>query len=512
MTTTMKVSGTLLTANADDRILTYQLLPYGEAGSTSLGKVTASAGKLTLPDQIVGNIEHDRTRPVARSVSITEDAAGLTAAFKVAATRAGDDLLTEAAEGLRPGVSVEIDDPVIRGGELLGGTLSGAGFVTTPAFPSALLVASDFGDLKDPDDPAAPVDGAELSEQLAQAVETILDALTVDSTEPEEKDKMTARLEARRRPTTTKPRLEAAAHEVYAMLAGAAPGTAALTAALSQITQANAFDVVQVPQYLGEVWSGVAYEQEFAPLLGHADLVSPKIIGWRFKDGKTPVVGNWDGAPNQVPSNAVELETVEQTASRKAAGWNVDRIHRDFPNPEFWAAFHRLSAESYSKQIDLECRAFILDENNTHTVTVAYDPDSIPAGVGIAAAKIVKGALALKAAQKGKATFAVLGLDLYEQWLYTRQEDALIHLLPTVGLSGADLDGIKVVGTDQVPDGTARVGVRQVATLHELGGASPLRVSTEDIAVGNLTEALFGYWGIFRHDKRAIVDVIEDEL
>lgn len=503
--TTIKATGRLLTASADTRTLDYLLLPYGEQGSTSAGKVTASAGTLDLPESITANLEHDRTRPVAKSVSIAETPDGLTASFRIAATQAGNDLLVEAAEGLRTGISVEIDDPVIRDGALLGGRLSGAGFVTTPAFPSAQLTASDVGD--DPDDEDDP-DAVDASDEDPDAPPTTDD--TDPTEDPEENKDMTARMEARRRPTTTKPRLEAAAHEVFTLLASAAPGSAALTAALTQISQANVFDVANVPQYLGEVWSGVAYEQEFAPLLAHADLTSPKILGWRFKEGKTPVVGDWAGGGTQVPTNAVQLETVEATAERKAAGWNIDRIHRDFPNPEFWAAFHRLSAESYAKEIDLEVRDFILDAAVAHTVTVSYDPDSIPAGVGVAAAKIVKGALALKSAQKGKATFAVLGLDLYEQWLYTRQEDALIHLLPTVGLSAASLDGIQVVGTDQVPDGTARVGVKNVATLHELGGASPLRVSTEDIAVGNMTEALFGYWGIFRHDKKAIVDVVED--
>src|SRR5690606_33044775 len=104
------------------------------------GRVTASAGSLTLPESpsdLVANMEHDRTRPVARGVALDETDDGLTATLRVARTTAGDDLLVEAREGLRTGISVEIDDPVIKGGALVGGTLTGAGFVTEPAFPSA---------------------------------------------------------------------------------------------------------------------------------------------------------------------------------------------------------------------------------------------------------------------------------------------------------------------------------------------------------------------------------------
>src|SRR6185437_16116158 len=117
--TQIQAAGVLLTADADTRVLTYRLLPYGEEGRTSVGKVTIAKGSLTLPEtptSMVLNLQHDRTRPLGRGVSLTEEETGLTAAFKIANTTSGNDLLAEAAEGLRPGVSVEVEDPVIRGG------------------------------------------------------------------------------------------------------------------------------------------------------------------------------------------------------------------------------------------------------------------------------------------------------------------------------------------------------------------------------------------------------------
>ena len=149
--TSIKALGSLLKASADDRTLTYLLLPYGEQGRTSAGRVTVARGRLTLPEAatLTANMEHDATRPVARFVSLVESDTGLEATLRVFSTTAGNDLLVEAMEGARTGISVEVDEPVIRGGELLGGSLSGAGFVVSPAFPSAQLVAVDAGDLPD---------------------------------------------------------------------------------------------------------------------------------------------------------------------------------------------------------------------------------------------------------------------------------------------------------------------------------------------------------------------------
>lgn len=147
--TTIKIAGRVMTASREDRTITGLLLPYGEEGRTNVGKITASAGSLTIPDPVSDvklDIEHDLTRPVGRASEIVDTDAGLVATWSIARTRAGDDVLEEAAEGLRTGLSVEVEDPVIRGGALLGGVLTGAGVVVNPAFPSAQLVAADAGE------------------------------------------------------------------------------------------------------------------------------------------------------------------------------------------------------------------------------------------------------------------------------------------------------------------------------------------------------------------------------
>lgn len=140
----------LLEASERDRTLRYLLLPWGERGRTSIGEVVASPGSVELPDDPASvklNLEHDRRRPVGRALQLWEEAAGVLAVFTVARTSVGDDVLEEAAAGLRTGVSVEVDEPVVRRGRLLSGLLTAAAAVVEPAFPSARLAASDCGDL-----------------------------------------------------------------------------------------------------------------------------------------------------------------------------------------------------------------------------------------------------------------------------------------------------------------------------------------------------------------------------
>ena len=214
---TIKITGRVLTASTDDRTITGLLLPYGEQGSTSVGKVTAEPGALTIPEDpgdVHLNVEHDATRPIGKAVAIDERDEGLVATFRVAATRAGDDVLEEAREGLRACLSVEVDEPVIRAGRLVGGRLSGAGAVVRPAFPSAQLVAADHGDDPDEDEDENPDDTLPTDD---------------DQNEPDDQeDRMTARLsKPATRPgglTAAKPRAQVtetgpSAHVLFAALA-----------------------------------------------------------------------------------------------------------------------------------------------------------------------------------------------------------------------------------------------------------------------------------------------------
>lgn len=137
------VGSTLLKASFADRLLSYQLLPWGEVGRTSVGPiVVAGPGIVELPDEpgeVVLNLEHDGTRPCGRCVQLEEGESGLLAVFTILENRAGNDLLVEVKEGVRTGVSVELENIRRDGQRLLAGRLTGAGAVVRPAFDSARI-------------------------------------------------------------------------------------------------------------------------------------------------------------------------------------------------------------------------------------------------------------------------------------------------------------------------------------------------------------------------------------
>jgi len=179
----------MLTANLEDRTIRGLALPYGETGRTNLGRVIASAGSVTIPDDVGSitlNLEHSRTAPVGRATAVEETPEGLVATFRVARTRAGDYLLAEVEEGLRAGLSVELDSPVIRAGRLLSGALSAVAAVVQPAFPSALLTAADAGDVEDDEDDEDTPETE--SETTVSDAETAVPAPAEDGTEAEKAD------------------------------------------------------------------------------------------------------------------------------------------------------------------------------------------------------------------------------------------------------------------------------------------------------------------------------------
>jgi len=489
----MKVAGRLLTADADTRTLRYRLLPYGEPGNTNLGKVTASAGVLSIPEDPAAlslNLEHDYTRPVGKFASVEDTPAGIDAAVRLAATTAGNDALMEAAEGLRTGISVEIEDAVIRDGKLMGGRLTGAGLVVRPAFPSAQLVAADAGELAD--EAAALADAA--TAHATNLADAAAEADPEEETSEEEEETVI--------PQSTTP---------AAFSAPAAPkltarqtfmatikDTGKLEAALDPIIQADVFDATTVPAFVGEIWTGRDYFQRFAPLVSHAPLTAQKMTGWRWVS--TPEVGDYAGNLAEVPTNEVKAEPFDFEAKRVASGHKIDRIHVDMPNPAFWDSFYRERANNYSRLMDSKVIAHLTDAANSTAATVA-------AGVTDPWHKLIVGAQT--ALEFAVPDFAIVGADLYQQMALTTELDKLAFLNASLGLEEGQLANFRIVGapiSNTALNGKVIVGASASTTLYELAG-SPIRVEALDVAHGGVDAGLFGYYALETSDKRGIVSV-----
>lgn len=511
--------GKLLAADRPKRQLRYRLLTFGETGYTNKGKITASAGALTLPadDQALPvNIEHEATRPVG-TMSVEEHAEGLDAVVDVANTTAGNDVLEEAALGLRAGISVEIDNPLIRGGKLLAGMLSGSGLVVKPAFPSSMLTAA-----------AADLDETEDGEE--EDPEETEDDPSEDTTDTEGNPVPKKKLEASGTPSllqqlaaalkeeAPKAELQLKASEGVSLdqLTATIFGSAGITnpqlkaAAFDTITQADMYDPTSVPQYLDELAQARTYRSIYSPLFAPATLTGMEIEGWHIE--KKPTVGTWDPAfsgvaPNEtmndIPTSEVTFKKETWTAKRIAGGNRFDRIHVDFPNPRAMSAFVREQDQAVVERLDLLSKAKFLSLAVTKEATGSDKADVW--------AKLIFGvAHALKF---GLPDYAVIGNDIWRQMKNTAKIDAREFLAAELGLEEGSLNGFGIVPAevdDAAMNGRLFVGSKAACQLYTPPG-SVVRVDAQELQKGALDKAVFGYYGFVPHyeaaAKNGIVEV-----
>jgi len=139
----LNIPMTITAADSVARTITGRIVAFEETANASTGKVIFAKGSI-LPAPVKLNLEHDRTRPIGRALSIglSEDQMSIDATFKITNTTSGTDAITEAMDGLRDGFSIElaVEDYVMdKSGTMrvLAGELVGVALVTEPAVRSA---------------------------------------------------------------------------------------------------------------------------------------------------------------------------------------------------------------------------------------------------------------------------------------------------------------------------------------------------------------------------------------
>lgn len=142
----LEFTAAITAADAETRTLTGQIVPFGKPGNTSAGPVIFETGSITNlsdPASIKLLMEHDHTRPVGRWISFEANPNGITGKAKVSATSAGNDLLVEAADGIRDGFSIgaEIDAHDIKNGvmRVRSARIIEISAVANPAFKDARI-------------------------------------------------------------------------------------------------------------------------------------------------------------------------------------------------------------------------------------------------------------------------------------------------------------------------------------------------------------------------------------
>ena len=143
----LNFEGQVLAASVETRTIKGLVVPFSKVGNTSAGPVRFEFGAFGEidPSQIVLNMEHDRTRPLGKGIggSLEVSPAGISMAFKIAPTGAGNDALVEASEGLRPAFSIEakVNEYTIEKGVMVvaSANLEAVAHVTNPAFSDATI-------------------------------------------------------------------------------------------------------------------------------------------------------------------------------------------------------------------------------------------------------------------------------------------------------------------------------------------------------------------------------------
>ena len=131
---------TITSADSESRTITGRVVTWNETGATSAGLTTFKPESIATKN-VKLLLEHDRTRPIGKVLSMTATEQGIDATFKIAETTAGNDALVEAATGLRDGfsVGVKVNSHDFVDGVLVvaKGSLDEVSLVSEPAIDSA---------------------------------------------------------------------------------------------------------------------------------------------------------------------------------------------------------------------------------------------------------------------------------------------------------------------------------------------------------------------------------------
>lgn len=148
-------------ADSNSRTISGRIVAFEEEANASTGKVVFAKGSIK-PAPVKLNLEHDRTRPIGKTLDMTLNEDSIDAVFKISNTTAGSDSIAEAMDGLRDGFSIElaVEDYIMQKDgtmRVLAGELTGVALVTEPAVRSARVSE------------VAATEGEEVAEELSDS-------------------------------------------------------------------------------------------------------------------------------------------------------------------------------------------------------------------------------------------------------------------------------------------------------------------------------------------------------
>lgn len=475
--TTIKAAGTLLAADTGNRTLTYRLLPYGSPGRTSVGTVTVSAGAVQVPEDVSTltlNEEHDYTRPIGRFSTVTDDDDGLHSTITVSKTRAGDDALILAREGLRTGISVELDDAVIQDGRLVSARLTGAGLVVRPAFADAqLITAADTN----PTEKKEPMPGKQNGTQK--------------DSQNDQRAGQSGQLPDQPGPIhASTPARHSLGRITMDALAAGAPGQ--VSAALTDLKTTDDQGKVYIrDQEVGELWEARKTERPIIQSIGVKPLTSLLLVGKRKK--RTFKVADWAGNKADMPTGKFTTSQETWKASAKAVAVDVALELIEFGSEDVMADLWSQAMDSYIEQTEAEVVKAMLDGATATPGTV-----DVISGVSSAAQAF--------ATMGASMTAIAVAPDVYGKLLTipTAQAPWWFGGQATMDLAGQSFSGagIKFSVSESIPTGQVMVYDRRAVDYRE---SRDIRLSAVNVGQGGYDLAFAKFRATHITDPAAIL-------
>ena len=379
-------------ADSESRTISGRIVTFDEVANTSAGRTIFAKGSIQ-PKNVKLNLEHDRTRPIGKTLSMseTEDGSGIDAVFKIANTSAGSDAIEEAMSGLRDGFSVgvlvsEHDSAdgamVIKSSELVEVSL-----VTEPAVKSAKVsdvAASEGEDKKDSEDE----ESEEYKKQLTEGEQ--VEDTTVQAPAEVESVEASQRVEAASRPAFyTAPRLDLSPRKYLENSVRAALGddeARAYIKAADSTSNNPAFNptrqLTEVINPLGTATRGVV------DALGRSALPD---AGMTFEIPKITVMPSvTEEAEGGAVANVDQESAFVSVSVKKFSGMNTASVEIiDRSSPVFWDELQANLELAYAKATD-EYANDVLVANGTAASAQDNTATGLLAFISESAAEIYK--------------------------------------------------------------------------------------------------------------------------
>ena len=524
----------MFAVDAASRTVRGILIPWGVRSRESSSRtkpIVFPPGSIRVPrdPSVVSlNSEHDRFMPIGRAVELEDQPTGLYAAYVIADTDDGDAWLAD-HDGV-VGLSAELRDIVRNADDTGTAYLTGSAVVRDPAFVGAGLFSAaaavpgtDPAPSPVPDDvPDVDDDGAdELPDTLPDApapdedtddASASTDTGPNDSDNEHDEDEMPDAtlpgnmLASRRTPTTsssssTDAPLSASGLFAAVRLARTTGDRSALMPYAAEAAEVGLFaltnikydgggglvtDALMPGTWLGQLWGGKRFTRRIVPLLTAGTLTSLNATGWTW--GIKPAMSAWLGNKTPVPSNAPTVVPKSFPATRFAGGHDLAIEYYHFGQTDVIDAYAEAMIDSYAELSD----AYALVE-----LTAGATPYTPDAGntVNKGLLDVVDGALAVVAGG-GTPSYSIVAPDVYKNIYAAPKEDSLEFFNASLGLEGGTASqGFAIVPDGRLAPGAIIVGDKGGATAWELPEV-PIRVEANDLVLGGVDNAFFGYIGV----------------